>query len=370
MFTAKTTQPQTILGDNTRFCLERTSKKRSCPSCKQKTYKCYIDTENQVNFDYDIGRCDRENTCKYHKTPKTFFEENPDKKPNGTKTQPNPKPHALLRPFGLPTQDTSPIQMNRQNPTFGYQPDLFAKEQAFPAPIGQFNQSTKEEHLAHNALVIALMDIFEHQAVWDTIKLYKGGTAKMGAFAYWYVNHNDVVLNCKVIHYNGLKRNKALEPLWKYTAAYGYGRCLYGIHLVPQQPNALVYIHESEKSALVCQIAQWPHAGIVHIAKGGASMLNYERALPLRNRNVVLVLDCDDAGRKRAEHDFKILNAARANVQILDIAPNRSDGYDAADMILEAYTAIPPNEPQKVEPMPTDSFFYPNMEPTPFDDIN
>jgi hypothetical protein len=99
-------------------------------------------------------------------------------------------------------------------------------------------------------------------------------------------------------------------------------------------------------------------------------MLNYERALPLRNRNVVLVLDCDDAGRKRAEHDFKILNAARANVQILDIAPNRSDGYDAADMILEAYTAIPPNVPSKVKPMPTDSFFYPNMEPTPFDATN
>ena len=55
--------------------------RHTCPACEQK--KCfshYIDTENKVSFPNHVGRCDREEKCGYHFTPKQYFEENPEAK--------------------------------------------------------------------------------------------------------------------------------------------------------------------------------------------------------------------------------------------------------------------------------------------------
>ena len=56
--------------------------RHTCPAChKKRCFSRYIDTEKQVSFPDDVGRCDHEQSCGYHLTPKEYFERNPQDKP-------------------------------------------------------------------------------------------------------------------------------------------------------------------------------------------------------------------------------------------------------------------------------------------------
>ena len=54
--------------------LEKTSKKYRCPSCKaEKRFKRYVFAHNNEYIHDLVGRCDRENSCGYHYSPKEYF---------------------------------------------------------------------------------------------------------------------------------------------------------------------------------------------------------------------------------------------------------------------------------------------------------
>ncbi|GEO11531.1 hypothetical protein SAE01_40270 [Segetibacter aerophilus] len=59
--------------NNYRVGLDKTSKKFPCPQCGQRRFVKYIDTETQEFLSDEVGRCDRENNCGYHLTPKEYF---------------------------------------------------------------------------------------------------------------------------------------------------------------------------------------------------------------------------------------------------------------------------------------------------------
>src|SRR5215469_8349641 len=51
-----------------------------CPQCgHSKTFKRYIDLETYGYLADHVGRCDREEKCGYHYTPRQYFTENPGK---------------------------------------------------------------------------------------------------------------------------------------------------------------------------------------------------------------------------------------------------------------------------------------------------
>jgi hypothetical protein len=49
-----------------------------CPQCNRqdKTFSGYIDTETGQYIADQVGRCNRENNCGYHYTPKQYFQDN------------------------------------------------------------------------------------------------------------------------------------------------------------------------------------------------------------------------------------------------------------------------------------------------------
>ncbi|MDQ3647484.1 MAG: DUF3631 domain-containing protein [Actinomycetota bacterium] len=53
-------------------------------------------------------------------------------------------------------------------------------------------------------------------------------------------------------------------------------------------------------------------------------------------RHVVICFDCDDAGRDAARKAAESLVPHAASVKVLDLDPNRDDGYDLGDYLLEA----------------------------------
>lgn len=59
-----------------RFQLRRGSAKDVCPSCRQKSFTPYCDTEDMYTIvDDTVGWCDRREKCGYHMPPRMFFAE-------------------------------------------------------------------------------------------------------------------------------------------------------------------------------------------------------------------------------------------------------------------------------------------------------
>ena len=52
-----------------------------CPACgRPRCFARYIDTEGKIEFPDNVGRCDHEQRCGYHFTPKAYFAEHPTTK--------------------------------------------------------------------------------------------------------------------------------------------------------------------------------------------------------------------------------------------------------------------------------------------------
>ena len=52
-----------------KYSLDQSSKKFLCPNCNKKTFVKYIETETGNFLTDQFGRCDRANSCNYHKVP-------------------------------------------------------------------------------------------------------------------------------------------------------------------------------------------------------------------------------------------------------------------------------------------------------------
>ena len=56
-----------------KYSLHKKSTKHTCPSCGEKRFVRYINNENNQFLSDKVGRCDREQSCGYHYTPKHYF---------------------------------------------------------------------------------------------------------------------------------------------------------------------------------------------------------------------------------------------------------------------------------------------------------
>ena len=64
-----------------RFHLQKYSygSKISCPNCgKSRCFVRYVDEEGIIRFPDTVGKCDHENSCGYHYTPREYFHDHPD----------------------------------------------------------------------------------------------------------------------------------------------------------------------------------------------------------------------------------------------------------------------------------------------------
>nr|MUH40439.1 hypothetical protein [Zobellia laminariae] len=61
---------------NYRFQLEKYTGLKSryhCPNCNQKQFVRYVDNQTNMHINSKVGRCNREEKCGYHFTPKQYF---------------------------------------------------------------------------------------------------------------------------------------------------------------------------------------------------------------------------------------------------------------------------------------------------------
>jgi hypothetical protein len=211
-------------------------------------------------------------------------------------------------------------------------------------------------------------DVDAHLRAWDI------GTDDAGNTVYWYRNIDGDLRTAKVVGYNNQtgKRLKGSEsPLrWKSadngvaqadalfavasgkvsadgTSSYewmttkrGYIRPLYGSQFLGSTAlDVPVLLVEAEKTAVIASMFL---RSFVLVASGGAGGLTIESASSLAGRDVFVMLDADDAGRRALDGVLDVLCKVGARPlsdvegqPLVDyLMPNAPKGFDLADHYL------------------------------------
>lgn len=270
------------------------STRHECPKCKhQQTFARYIDERGAYIAD-NVGRCNREDKCGYHLTPKEYFRD------KGVNYEPTVK--VEQRP--LPPTDYVPEQM--------------------------MIRSLKTE----NYFVQFLTKYFSLSEVAQAIERYRVGDTKDRRVIYWQIDDQDRIRTGKLMAYDPTTGHRVKGVPGAFDWAHRHVKnpfqleqCLYGLHLIKE--NKPIAICESEKSAVIASMAI---PSFVWMATGGKQ--NFRLMEAVSGRDVTLFPDLgayDDWSAHAAKYGFKISRVLE------DIATDedRANGFDIADYILK-----------------------------------
>ena len=108
-------------------------------------------------------------------------------------------------------------------------------------------------------------------------------------------------------------------------------------NLTTAENDQAVYIAEGEKCVLAVEAA-----GLLATCNPGGTGMGWlaEYNESLRGRDVVILSDCDEPGRKHAQKIVTAVHGIAARLRVVDLAPDRADGFDVADWLAEGHTAM------------------------------
>ncbi len=285
-----------------RFELEQHPKRKGkCPQCgHNQVFRFYQDLEgNRIDT---AGRCERVNSCGYHKTPTG---EDVVQRQIFTET---PKEVKVIHP-SKELRKSFWFAVNQQG-----------------SPL-------------HKYLINVLGISPEHLKKWFVGSEFKHGKVLT---VFVFVNRFQKCVNAKWFFYqdNG-KRNKtytahSLKQPEDQTKKYEI--CLYGEHLLDTEKQKPVAVVESEKTAL---IASYFFEDVDWIAISSKNGLTGEKIQALFGRKIYFLCDADKSGRENSS--INNLKTYEQNYEVIDLFPDREDGSDIADGIIEGI--IPVNLP-------------------------
>ena len=312
------------------FSLERYGGKgsrHSCPACgANKRFTRYVNTETGEYLAEDVGRCDRESSCGYHRKPSEYFAEN----------------HAF-------------------KPSFRSKAYREAKR---PSDAVNAKQTPKTSYLERHLLIETLRDYdrnafvqfllglfpFDPEAVLAAVSEYKIGTGRNGEAIFWQIDRRQHIRTGKLIAYDSKtgKRRKDRSPNWihstlrqagKLPGSFELKQCFFGEHLLRDRPGLPVAIVESEKSAVIASNCNEVFPDLVWLATGGKSNLNIERLRTLGYlRKIILYPDADGFGRWKDIRDTARRDGLDISIStLIERYANNADkreGCDLADFLI------------------------------------
>lgn len=325
------------------YSLDSSSRKYNCPQCKQKTFVAYVDNESKQPVDETkFGRCDRENSCSYHLGP--WNDQEYQNRTSDFKPRRDPEVRQIYPDEALITR-------------------LIHRTKTCVTPLHRFcNRLTiPNEHLLR-------------------FGVYSDDDKTVFAFR----NTEQRIVNFKWFKYqdNG-HRDKAFKsfslksppapPKESSEESFieKYKLCLFGEHLLDPEKQKIVVVVESEKTAVM---ASFFYSQFDWVSCASNNGLTDEKIRVLHNRKVYWLCDSDAAGRNN-----KSLERAKKYIDdfyVCDIFPERHDGYDIADAIIDGLRpdisiSYKPSEKdqqqQKIEN--DDAFSYDLPEGVKFEDV-
>lgn len=311
---------------NHRFILQPykgVGSRHCCPAChKKRCFSRYIDTEKQISFPDDVSRCDHEQSCGYHLTPKEYFERDPQS-----------------RPFHC---DFATPSAWRAKPT-----SLIAAETASQTLHGY----------EKNNLFLFLRSKFGIEDALRLMKDYRVGTSKHwpGSCVFWQTDINGGVRTGKVMLYDAESGKRVKEPFNHVTWAHSLLRlpdfnlrqCFFGEHLLPMNRGKPVAIVESEKTALVATYYLPEYVWLATGGKNGWFFANAKRQADdntdalrvLKGRQVILYPDIGATEQWRQK--LRLLRNLGIEASIFNFLEEvatdneRTAGLDIADYLLQ-----------------------------------
>ena len=291
--------------------------RHTCPACQRKRcFSRYIDTEKRISFPDHLGRCDHEQKCGYHFTPRNYFEETPD-----AKQQLFEKGSLPVRSHEIKTVPTS-----------------FIDEGIVKRSLKCYETNKLYQFLASQ---------FGEASAMSLMKKYRVGSSRHweGATVFWQIDRNNRVRTGKIMLYNSDTGKRIKEPYnhitWVHTLLHKSGfnmkQCFFGEHLLATDKTYPVALVESEKTAL---IASYYLPQYLWLASGGKNGCFNESSLSaLAKRSVVLFPDLGATAYWQSKIEMMRNNGIE--VQLFDYleinAPEseRKEGYDIADYLLQ-----------------------------------
>lgn len=291
-----------------------------CPSCgKRHVFTRYIDLEKKAYVALEVGKCNREQKCGYHVSPKEYFRDR-DNFAGGNCDATEDIKDAVLKQIALKaSQNKLPISF--------VDPNLLLESL---------------EISSSNHLFSFLQAVISPESLSEIKEKYKIGTSGkwQGATIFWQIDQKGRIRTGKMILYDkATGRKKKLN--WVHSILnlpdYNLKQCLFGLHLLNSDQQKAIAIVESEKTAVIASIA-FPQ--FIWMATGGLMNLKASMLRPLVNRRVILFPDagCYDDWNNRvaglpATNEYLISDLVERKAT----AEEKQEGLDIADYIIEIW---------------------------------
>lgn len=307
-----------------RFHLQkyRLGSKTTCPNCgRRRCFVRYIDEQGSISFPGNVGKCDHENSCGYHYTPKEYFNDYPD---------------VLSRNQGV----SESFQLTACK-SVEKKPVCIA-----PSYIASSYVDKSLSHYEINPLYRYLCNVFGEEETIRLFQLYRIGTsAKWGGSAvFWQIDMNGLVRTGKIMCYNPETGHRIKEPQafvsWAHSELrmpdFHLKQCLFGEYLLKSSTSSPVMLVESEKTAVIMSHFIPDYLWLATGGKNGC--FNREAMQVLRDRNITLLPDLGATEQWKAKS--AMLSEICKKVSVSDILERiateeqRNQGLDIADFFL------------------------------------
>jgi hypothetical protein len=300
-----------------RYTLEKTGKKLICPSCNQKRYTRFVDTDTGEYLPYEYGRCDRADNCTYHNDPyKDGYSKMISDQERGSDTDWKPKPYVAPPP--RPKQLTSYVEFEMLKRSLTYQNHFLT--------------------FLNNRFGVEITDkLIEKYLIGDSDKW-------SGATVFWQIDPNGKIRSGKIMLYNPETGKRVKKPYnhvtWIHKVSnlenFELEQCYYGVHLLKgnRKPVAIV---ESEKTAIIASLYLPQY---VWLACGSLTNINADKCQILKGRTVTLFPDLNGFNKwsdKQTEISKQLPEITFTPVS--DLLERKAPegikkGYDIADFLL------------------------------------
>jgi len=305
-----------------KYSLHKKSIKQICPSCGEKRFVRYVNNENNQFLSDKIGRCDREQSCGYHYTPKHYF--------NDIK------------------KDYTPFISNTILHNRTQQIISFHENEELELSLNNYDR---------NNFVKFLKSKLDIKKVDEMINEYRVGTHsnKYYGTIFWQLDSQNKIRGGKIISYdNSGKRTKYIN--WVHSdnikqnkvKDFNLKQCLFGEHLLSNYTKPIAIV-ESEKTACIMSLLFEKY---LWLATGSLQGLNEEKINTLKNRKIILYPDLGIEGKngspfnkwnsisdKLKAKGFDIQTSSLLEEKGTEI--DRENGLDIADYFLKSIEQKP-----------------------------
>ena len=298
------------------------SSRHTCPACERpRCFTLYIDDNGHI-LHPTVGRCDHESSCGYHLTPRQYFRENPEHRPERSHYHPEQNKGSIHRPQRHGRHDRP-------------SPDLIPPP-LIPPPSGSNHLITYLKTLLPSSAIDRIIADYRLASTLDQaiifLQIDKDGQCRTGKIMQYdpttghRIKDPNMPGRINWLH-TTLKRKKQLPKDWQLT------QCLFGEHLLPQHQDKTVALVESEKTAIICS-AMMPQ--YLWLATGGKSQFN-NRLTVLKGRKIIAFPDID------AYHDWlrRTTDFPHLDLKVSDLVEkhatpaDRAAHIDLADWLLK-----------------------------------